>query len=43
MADEKSAASPAASLMNAPGAAGIAVERLGNIAIEVTQMLKGEP
>ena len=38
MAVEKSAASPAASLMNAPGAAGIAPQRLGDIAIEVERL-----
>ena len=35
---ENSAASPAASLMNAPGAAGIAPERLADIAIEVERL-----
>ena len=38
MADEKSAASPATSLMNAPGAPGLAPERLGDIAIEVERL-----
>jgi hypothetical protein len=38
MALEKSAASPAASLMNAPGAAGIAPERLPDIAVEVERL-----
>ena len=35
---EKSAASPAASLMQAPGASGIAAERLPDIAIEVERL-----
>jgi hypothetical protein len=35
---EKSAASPATSLMNAPGASGIAAERLADIAIEVERL-----
>ena len=38
MAVEKSAASPAASLMNGPGAAGIAQHRLADIAIEVGRL-----
>jgi hypothetical protein len=38
MALEKSTASPAASLMNAPGASGIAVERLADIAIEIERL-----
>jgi hypothetical protein len=38
MTDEKSAASPAASLMSAPGASGIAAERLPDIAIEVERL-----
>jgi hypothetical protein len=37
MAD-KSAASPAACLMNAPGASGIAPDRLPDIAIEVERL-----
>ena len=38
MAVEKDAASPAASLMTAPGASGIAPERLADIAIEVERL-----
>ena len=38
MAGEKSAASPAATLMNAPGATGIAPHRLADIAIEVERL-----
>jgi hypothetical protein len=38
MAIEKNAASPAASLMNAPGASGIVGERLADIAIEVERL-----
>jgi hypothetical protein len=38
MAVEKGAASPATSLMNAPGAAGIAPARLADIAIEVERL-----
>ena len=38
MAVEKSAASPAASLMNGPGAAGVAQQRLADIAIEVERL-----
>jgi hypothetical protein len=38
MAVEKSAASPAASLMNGPGAAGIVQPRLADIAIEVERL-----
>ena len=38
MAAEKSAASPATSLMNAPGASGIAPARLADIAIEVERL-----
>ena len=38
MAIEKNAASPAASLMNAPGASGIALERLADIAVEVERL-----
>jgi hypothetical protein len=38
MADEKSAASPAASLLKAPGAVGIAPERLPDIAVEVERL-----
>jgi hypothetical protein len=37
MANEK-IASPAASLMNAPGASGIAPERLADIAVEVERL-----
>ena len=38
MANEKSAASPATSLMQAPGASGIAAERLADIATEVERL-----
>jgi len=38
MTAENGAASPATSLMNAPGAAGIAPERLPDIAIEVERL-----
>jgi len=38
MAVEKDAASPATSLMNAPGAAGVAPARLADIAIEVERL-----
>ena len=38
MAIEKNAASPAASLMQAPGASGIAAERLADIAVEVERL-----
>jgi hypothetical protein len=38
MAAEKGAASPATSLMHGPGAAGIAPERLADIAIEVERL-----
>ena len=38
MAAEKDAASPAASLMSAPGASSIAAERLADIAIEVERL-----
>ena len=38
MPSDKTAASPAASLMNAPGASGIAPERLADIAIEVERL-----
>jgi len=38
MGAEKSAHSPAASLMHAPGASGIAPERLADIAIEVERL-----
>ena len=38
MAVEKSAASPATSLMKAPGASGIAAERLPDIAVEVERL-----
>ena len=38
MAAEKDAASPATTLMNAPGASGIAAERLADIAIEVERL-----
>jgi hypothetical protein len=38
MAIEKNAASPAASLMDGPGAAGIAPERLADIAVEVERL-----
>ncbi|MGB9368516.1 MAG: hypothetical protein WCE79_21140 [Xanthobacteraceae bacterium] len=38
MAAEKSAASPATSLMNGPAASGIAAERLADIAIEVERL-----
>ena len=38
MALEKDAASPAASLMNAPGTSGIAPGRLADIAIEVERL-----
>jgi hypothetical protein len=38
MAVEKGAASPAATLMNAPGASGIAPARLADIAIEVERL-----
>jgi hypothetical protein len=38
MAIEKGTASPASSLMNAPGASGIAPERLPDIAIEVERL-----
>jgi hypothetical protein len=38
MAAEKRAASPAASLTNAPGAFGIAPERLADIAVEVERL-----
>jgi len=38
MAAENGAASPAASLMQGPGAAGIAPERLPDIAIEVERL-----
>jgi hypothetical protein len=38
MASEKSPASPATSLMQAPGASGIAADRLADIAIEVERL-----
>ena len=38
MAVEKGAASPATSLMNSPGASGIAAERLPDIAVEVERL-----
>jgi hypothetical protein len=38
MIAEKNAASPATSLMNGPGAAGIAPERLADVAIEVERL-----
>jgi len=38
MAAENPAATPAASLMNAPGASGIVGERLADIAIEVERL-----
>lgn len=38
MANEKSAASPATSLMQAPGASGIAADRLADIATEVERL-----
>jgi hypothetical protein len=38
MAIEKSAASPATSLMDAPGASGIAADRLADIATEVERL-----
>jgi hypothetical protein len=38
MAVENSAASPATSLMKAPGASGIAAERLADIAVEVERL-----
>ncbi|MEJ0076897.1 MAG: hypothetical protein WDO17_15915 [Alphaproteobacteria bacterium] len=38
MAAEKSAATPATSLMQAPGASGIAPARLADIAIEVERL-----
>ena len=38
MADKTDAASPATSLMNAPGATGIAPERLPDIAVEVERL-----
>jgi hypothetical protein len=38
MAAEKSAASPATSLMQAPGTSGIAPERLADVAIEVQRL-----
>jgi hypothetical protein len=38
MATETSTASPAASLLNAPGASGIAPERLPDIAVEVERL-----
>ena len=38
MPTERNAASPATSLMNAPGAAGIAPARLADIAIEVERL-----
>ena len=38
MAVETNAASPATSLMNGPGASGIAAERLADIAIEVERL-----
>ncbi len=38
MSAENNAASPATSLMNAPGASGIAPERLADIAIEVERL-----
>jgi len=38
MATEKDAASPATALMKAPGASGIAAERLADIAIEVERL-----